>query len=100
MTTNTTPPRDDDDGPRVPIAEDAAAGITWYSLQPLFRVIFDAIKRFDDDSFPGYEEHRDARQHLNDLAKALVIVSELQMREDAAWRAALAARQAKGQADG
>lgn len=95
MSTN-TPPRDDDhdDEPHEPVSEDAAAGITWYTLQPLFQVILDAIRRWDEDDYCEYEEHRAARQHLRDLAKALVIVSELQVREDDAWRAAFAARQA------
>ncbi len=76
------------DSPRVPITGDAPVDLTWEDVQFLFTVTLDSIKAWDEADYPDYLDHERARRHLHDLARALVSVSEAQLKQMAPQTAA------------
>ncbi len=86
MTTNSTPPRDDE--PHVPFTDDVPIVFGFEDLQFLFTVTLNSIKQWDEDDYPDYLDHEQARRRLNDLARALTILNEAQLRQVAPQTAA------------
>jgi len=77
--TMTQPPHAD--SPRVPFADDAPIVFGFEDLQFLFTVTLNSIKEWEEADYSDWLDHEQARRRLNDLARALTILNEAQLRQ-------------------
>jgi len=89
MTTNSTQPQPPHaDSPRVPFTDDVPIVFGFEDLQFLFTVTLNSIKEWNESGYPDYLDHEQARRRLLDLARALTILNEAQLRQAAPQTAA------------
>ncbi len=76
------------DSPRVPFTDDVPIVFGFEDLQFLFTVTLTSIKEWNEADYSDWLDHEQARRRLNDLARALTILNEAQLRQVAPQTAA------------
>ena len=76
------------DSSRVPVTDDVPIVFGFEDLQFLFTVTLTSIKEWEEADYSDWLDHEQARRRLNDLARALTILNEAQLRQVAPQTAA------------
>jgi len=89
MTTGPTQPQPPHaDSPLVPFTDDVPIVFGFEDLQFLFTVTLNSLKAWNEDGYPDYLDHEQARRRLSARARPLTILNEAQLRQTAPQTAA------------